>query len=432
MDPHNEPPRRRISRRRFEWLRAESDGWRARGIVDDGGRDRILDAYVVESAEHRGMTALLGLAALMLGIGAILLIGYNWDRIPVAAKVAGQIALVAATFGASAFTAARGRSMASEALAFVGTLFFGSAIWLIAQVLHISGHFPDAFFWWGAGTLACAYLVRSTGIGIVASLLLATWIVTDGARETAPSNLTFILVGPLLVDLAYRLRSPVMLRIAAVAVALWAVLTPPGFSILAALGGLAVSGCAFSAIGTFGTDSRMQRAWRTAGLAILLVALVPLLFSEVHEEAPRVDRLEWLALAPMVPLAAVCWLVAGRRQRFEDAVFGIVPAAVLAWTAAIAAGWTGATFAFVSTLVFSALALGLAVTLIRAAVHRNAAIDLSFGVLFGLAFVVVRWVSLIDNMLSSGLLLLTCGAGLFLIARLWRHRQGALAPGGVR
>jgi hypothetical protein len=53
--------------------------------------------------------------------------------------------------------------------------------------------------------------------------------------------------------------------------------------------------------------------------------------------------------------------------------------------------------------------------------------DLVFGVLFTMAFLIVRWVSLVNDMLLSGLLLLATGAGLLFLARLWRGRDRASA-----
>ena len=49
-----------------------------------------------------------------------------------------------------------------------------------------------------------------------------------------------------------------------------------------------------------------------------------------------------------------------------------------------------------------------------------------FGVLFGLAFLIVRWASVIENLLWSGLLLLVTGGGLLFIARQWLRRDQSL------
>ena len=43
--------------------------------------------------------------------------------------------------------------------------------------------------------------------------------------------------------------------------------------------------------------------------------------------------------------------------------------------------------------------------------------------LFGLAFLIVRWTSVIENLLWSGLLLLVTGGGLLFVARQWLRRD---------
>jgi hypothetical protein len=93
------------------------------------------------------------------------------------------------------------------------------------------------------------------------------------------------------------------------------------------------------------------------------------------------------------------------------------------WLALMASGNAGgAIWTRTATVGFSLLALALCVSLIHKALTHDAAGDLTFGVFFGLAFLLVRWASLIDSMLWSGVVLLVASAGLFAIARLWRDR----------
>ena len=68
----------------------------------------------------------------------------------------------------------------------------------------------------------------------------------------------------------------------------------------------------------------------------------------------------------------------------------------------------------------------LSTSFIHKALGSDSASDLTFGVCFGLAFLLVRWGSLIDSMLWSGVMLLAASGGFFAIARLWRYRDAAL------
>ena len=157
-------PPRQVSARQLAWLDKESRQWQADGTIDDAARAAILARYTAESAERRGMVAIVLLAVGMVSVGLLLLIGYNWDQIPRLAKLTIVIGAVAAAFGASALAYAREKRGVAETLAFFGTLLLGNAIWLVAQVLHIEGRYPDAFLWWGLGALACAD-ARAVGVG---------------------------------------------------------------------------------------------------------------------------------------------------------------------------------------------------------------------------------------------------------------------------
>ena len=137
----------RIPRARFDWLSRESERWREAGFIDDTRQAHLLACYEPEAAHARGMTALVVLAALMVGIGVLLLIGYNWDRLGPWTKVAITMSGVAVLFAGSAAASARRHNLAAETLALIGTFAFSNSIWLIAQVSHIQGHFPDAFMW---------------------------------------------------------------------------------------------------------------------------------------------------------------------------------------------------------------------------------------------------------------------------------------------
>jgi len=152
---------RRTTRGHLAWITEESARWVSDGLIDEPTRARLLDGYRTDSSERRGVMALALVAVLMCGIGLLLLIGYNWARIPAAVKVTAVFAAVAATFTASGIAYARQRPTVGELLAFAATFIFGNGIWLIADVLHIQGHFPDAFFWFAAGATAVAVSVAS-------------------------------------------------------------------------------------------------------------------------------------------------------------------------------------------------------------------------------------------------------------------------------
>ena len=438
-----------LSRARSAWLEVQSAEWLRQGLIDAGTRDRILRSYEVQSAERRGLVALMLLGALMFSIGVLLLIGYNWDRLPVNGKIAIIMGSVALAFAASAVTFARQHRLAGETLAFIGVLLYGNAIWLIAQVLHIRGNFPDAFMWWAIGALSCAWLVRSRVIGVAAAVLVFIWVGVAADQVFDRPGVSFAAVLAATIALAYTQKSRVMLAAAAVASIAWACWLPswvqPG---VISVGTAALMGCAFYGIGAWHQrPDPMGRAWQVTGLVALVVLFVPLLITDFHSDANR-RAVTWRALVVMVPslLIAASLLLRrvvahlGRRSSSGDLVVVATAVTLVSWLALLGRGVaTESTWVYGSTLAFSLLALGLSVSSIRTALDFDRASDLTIGVLFALTFLLVRWASLIDSMLWSGVMLLVASGGFFAVARLWqgrdRRRFPALSPvstGAVR
>jgi uncharacterized membrane protein len=431
--------RKRLSRSKSSWLDAQSSAWVSEGLIDEASRNRILQSYEVESAERRSLLALMLLGALMFGIGVLLLIGYNWDRVPVNGKVAIIMSSVALAFAASAIAFARRHRMAGETLAFTGVLLYGNAIWLIAQVLHIRGNFPDAFMWWAIGALVSAWLVRSQIIGVGAALLVFIWIGAAASQTFDRPTVSFIAIAGAAIVLAYEQKSRLTLAFAAIAAIAWACWVPErAQSGIVSVGVAALMGCAYYAIGAWHRPTNpMGQAWETTGLVALFVFLVPLLMTDFHYKDPRyvvswrdvVVILPWLLAAGSLALRLVT------RPKFESNTGAArsVPAdlAVLAtsiciavWLGLQAAGVPGGQlWKYAATLTFSILALLLSTSFIHKALRFDNASALTFGVCFGLAFLLVRWGSLIDSMLWSGLMLLGASAAFFGIARLWRYRD---------
>jgi uncharacterized membrane protein len=406
-----------VGKSRLDWLDAQSRGWREAGIIDDITRERILGGYVAESAERRGMLALVLIAVVMFGLGVLLLVGYNWDAIPRTAKLAILIGAVAAAFAASAVAYAQGRQTAGETL---------------AQVLHIQGRYPDAFLWWAIGVFACAALVRSKSIAVQASVLLLAWVFFEGtfAQHTA---LAFLLLWPLALSVGYYLKSPVTIGVTAFAAGLGMFFS--GMAILHSsvfLGNVALTGCALYAAGRLHRDGTpMRLAWETSGLAVLLIVSIPLMVTAVHRQfTPHNASTTAIVLAFIAGAAALVGGAWRSRSATDKVVLGAA-VAVTVWIVLTSPGLVaaGTATAKAATVLFSIVTVAIAVGLIRSALTSDRVTDLAYGVLFALVFLIVRWTSVVENLLWSGLLLVAAGGGLLLIARLWRGRARASVAG---
>jgi len=136
---------------------------------------------------------------------------------PSPAIILGATALA---FIASAIAFARGRDAAGGLLAFIGTLFYGNGIWLLARAVHLDGHYPDAALLWATGALLTAHLIKSRLIAIEAGIVAMAWVGLETGLFRRPAHV-FLGLGAGLVWLAYRTRSAAVLKIAVVSIAAW-------------------------------------------------------------------------------------------------------------------------------------------------------------------------------------------------------------------
>jgi hypothetical protein len=211
-------------------------------------------------------------------LGVILLFAYNWDKMHKFAKLGVVFGTMTAAHGTGLWLRRREslRGFAESTL-LLGTMLFGAGIWLVAQIYHISAHYPNAFFVWAAAALLLAWALPSVAQGLLATVLLAVW-----ACAEVGSFGNHLVVAPLLVLLgtgwlAWRLRSPVLLAAAVVsfAVAAAAGFSSTGNSVYMVLFSVAVS------YGSLAWLVRGDQAFPSAHAILRLAGMVlyfPLLF----------------------------------------------------------------------------------------------------------------------------------------------------------
>lgn len=95
----------------------------------------------------RGYVIFAGFGAVTAGLGIILLLAYNWQAIPRGGKLAIVFAGLMMLHRVGIWLFQRGeRWQAGEAVCLLGSMLFGSGIWLIAQIYNIQEHYqmlPD-------------------------------------------------------------------------------------------------------------------------------------------------------------------------------------------------------------------------------------------------------------------------------------------------
>ena len=415
-----------VGARTYDWLKRQADDWQARGLLSPEQAGRILALYspVGRFGAARAAFGLTGLAVLMAAVALLLVIGYNWDALAPAARVAIVFGIVGGAFAGSAIAYRRDHPRVGEALAFAATLLYGNGIFLLAGVFHIRAHDPDGLFWWIVGTLVTALLVRSRLITLTALALLLFWVPFEGAEYARP-NYWFLPIAAAAAWLAVRLRSQGLLGLTAAIAALWLLVTS-GVAFdegMAAFGPALALGAAYVAVGRLNTRvDGLGEALVAAGLAIIFVSLLPLMSVGAHEGIDVVAAIAWPTIAMTAVLAAVAagLTAAGRRARSDWPILAASGFA-LVWLIVVVTLDVDRGVAIALAVGASALALAFAIWLMRDGARLGSLLQFAAGAAFALGFVAVRWASAVGNLLWSALILGLASAGLLWMAWLWRR-----------
>ncbi|MEK6234232.1 MAG: DUF2157 domain-containing protein [Planctomycetales bacterium] len=156
---------RYLSDRQRSWLEDELTYWSDQQIITGYQSEEILNLYETQQDVSRrkrslALFALMGIASLLFGLAVLLLIGYNWEAMPRAVKLLTIFGVLAGTHSAAFYLYRREQfQRLSQTAFFLGCLFYGAAIWLVAQVFHINAHYPDGVLWWALGVLPFALLL---------------------------------------------------------------------------------------------------------------------------------------------------------------------------------------------------------------------------------------------------------------------------------
>jgi uncharacterized membrane protein len=457
---------REISERRRRWLVDELTRWQALGIVTDDQMARVLALYGTSEdlAERRGaraMMTLTSLAALLVGLAVLLLIGYNWEAMPAVVKLALIIATLVGTHAGGFLLRYRlGWRRASEVVFFLACLLFGAAIALVAQVLHINSDNYDLFWWWALGTLPFALcldtrLLHTLVVGLLA--LYAGFTVLGPAMTGRgwfgfwwlPGNAAYSV--PLLalpgMLWAYRKGSAGTLALYVPLPAWWVILQPFAWRLeadptyfIGCVGGLflILAEC-------HPEESPMAIPYRVCGAALVGGVLVPLSYYSYHSHidptGSPVGMLIEMTAAVIVSVLAVAatgeldrraaTLAQGRPVSLGQVVFAENPRRWLPMGFTLFLTFLAFYQIYVGepllpTVLANAAMIVLALWLIQLGLRENRGRPFTAGVLYFLLWAVLRYIDLFGDfggMLGAAAMFFLCGATLFGLATHWRRRK---------
>ena len=120
------------------------------------------------------MFTLLGMAAFLFGLAVLLVIGFNWEATPGRETGDHSRRGICSSLGLTLRVRAKAPRL-SEVVFFLGCLFYGAGIWLVAQAFHIEAHYPDGVWWWAVGVLPFALCLDSLLCHLLFVALMALW-----------------------------------------------------------------------------------------------------------------------------------------------------------------------------------------------------------------------------------------------------------------
>lgn len=168
----------------YSRLKKELELWLQEGVITSEQRDKIILRYatVREADEKAGpgklVTTISVLGSILVGVGFILFIASNWSEIPRWGKlfIIFSSMLVSYVVGFYMRYEKGNYPKVGAALVLLGSIIFGAGILLIAQIYHITVHYPNGPLMWGLGLLPLAYMLGLRSLLFLALMDFLIWL----------------------------------------------------------------------------------------------------------------------------------------------------------------------------------------------------------------------------------------------------------------
>jgi uncharacterized membrane protein len=456
----------KISASKRKWLSEQLEQCQSEGILTADQTRQIMGRYesareAAEFANNLAVNALLGTASMLVVAGVFLLISFNWEFMPTAAKLLLIFSTILGTYYNAFKTRQRQQIVLSNVLFFLGASFYGCGIMLIGQMFHLSGRMPDALWWWILGIFPIVICLESLLLHALLVALLAIWSGCEvfGYGELGISfffrwrwipNGAYTL--PLLAApgllLAYRRKLASALWLYVPLLAWWLSLQSFAWDsvwnwnhnplfFVAGVGGLLLI-----AAEAHPPRSNLAIPWRLYGVLMLGAMLIPLSFSDVHDvhpwnhDDPRTGAL--LQAVMILALTLVALTVLARLQRQWSTVSELlgalketarrqyVPVAITLLTAFLSLWYSLVREPITPTILTNIAMLIFGIWLMMVGLREDRGRPFAAGVLYFLLWTTIRYVDLfgdIGGMLGGAGFFIACGAFLFGMAWFWKSRN---------
>lgn len=135
-------------------------GWSVEAIQN--AFDQITAPKPREEIQKRIIRIIVTIGVILIGVGIFSFIAANWQEMAKAVRVSIIVISMLASYIAGWFLKEKYHySKTGEALFLLGSIIYGAGIFLVGQMFHIRGSWPDGFILWMIGTIIMAFAVES-------------------------------------------------------------------------------------------------------------------------------------------------------------------------------------------------------------------------------------------------------------------------------
>lgn len=412
-------------------LRAELPLWKQSGWISQEGASELVKRYrLEESGSSLAAMAIFALGALLIGGGVISLVAYNWEDLSDAAKLTlmGVFLVSAHGFGYW-FWHHKKRVGLGHGLTFLGSLIFGASIGLVAQIFNIHSTWYGGLGAWAIGSLVAAYCYRSVPAAVLALVMAFLWSIGWLFEHETWIPFPPYLLGLLLVPMAFREHSRILLWLVVCGIALLSIIGAAQINAAAGFWvALAMSiACLLLDVFERQPEAPLVGTLKSLGYLGFVVASYSASFHEMAEELvqSRSDSLLWLYLVipafllALTLSAQMALQVQGGLGRWSFAW----KASLACWLVFLASSGSGgeAMLAVVANLVlvwFSAESILTAVNGLSRGVFWQ-------GTLMAGLLIVSRFFEYDTNLATKGVVAVLAGAGVILAGVVFERKIAA-------
>ncbi|MBN2191151.1 MAG: DUF2157 domain-containing protein [Candidatus Aureabacteria bacterium] len=202
-----------ISRYQWTWLKRHIEWWSSLKLISGETAGKIADLYAFEKEVEKRQSSvsmpikiLTVFGSVLVGLGVILFISFNWQHMSPFFKIGTVSVLLCFCHFLAALFYSRKYEKSAVSLSLLGNIVFGADIYLVAQVFNIISRFPNGIFLWAIGSALTAYLYRSKTNYFFTCALLVLWVLGESIGYKTANYLFIPVLLGVMLPLGYWLK----------------------------------------------------------------------------------------------------------------------------------------------------------------------------------------------------------------------------------